>query len=413
MRVPARLCLSGAIVAIVFVGASRSVSVQSRQQPVFRSGVEVVVIDVNVVDRSAKPVDGLKAEDFTVTVDRKQRRIASAVYISHGVGAAMKTKALPADAGAADASAVPREAPPPAPGRNVLIVVDEDSLDAGDGLVAKRAASGFLDQLPAADRVGVITIPRLKASLTLSTDRAQARKTIETVNPGRDPPDLQDYWIGLEEAYGVDRNDSGMIAQVVSRECKCEYPRGCARDCVEGVLAEARRMAMQAKMRAQRSLDALERMAGGLRQMAGPKTVILVSGGLPDPESTYVFSSIERAFAAAQISLYTLYIERMQYGQAKIKRLPPNPSADDRLEGFGVENVTSAVGGAFIPIYGQVEPAFERVATELSGSYLLGIEVTSGDRDGKPHMVEVKVGRPGLEIRSRKQYVIEPGKPQK
>jgi hypothetical protein len=57
-----------------------------------------------------------------------------------------------------------------------------------------------------------------------------------------------------------------------------------------------------------------------------------------------------------------------------------------------------------------VEPAFERVATEMAGSYLLGIEVTTSDRDGRPHLVAVKINRPGLEVRSRKQYVIEPEK---
>jgi VWFA-related protein len=383
---------------------------QAPQQPTFRSGVEVVLIDVNVVDKSAKPVDDLRAEDFTVNVDRKPRKIVSAVYINHGTATGLKTGGPTGDSQPVGLPGSSPGALAPAPGRNVLVVVDEDSLDTGDGLVAKRAAGGFLDRLPASDRVGVLTIPRLKSAVKLSTDRAEARKALDAVIAGRDAQDLDEYWIGLEEAYGIDRNDAGVVGEVVSRECKCQYPRGCSAECVQGVLAQARRMAMTAKMRAQRSLDALRAMANGMRQLAGPKTVVLVSGGLPTPESTRSFSEIEQAFASAQITLYTLYIERMQYGQAKIARLPPNPFADDRLEGYGVENVTSAAGGTFIPIIGKVEPAFERVATEMAGSYLLGIEVTTSDRDGRPHLVAVKINRPGLEVRSRKQYVIEPEK---
>jgi choline dehydrogenase-like flavoprotein len=47
------------------------------------------------------------------------------------------------------------------------------------------------------------------------------------------------------------------------------------------------------------------------------------------------------------------------------------------------------------------------VAAELSGSYLLGIEVETADRDGKPHRVQVKVNRNDVDVRARKQYVIE------
>jgi hypothetical protein len=101
----------------------------------------------------------------------------------------------------------------------------------------------------------------------------------------------------------------------------------------------------------------------------------------------------------------------MSYGQVN-RRLSPDPFGDDRVDRFGLENVTGAAGRTFIPIVGRMEPFFERVAIELSGSYVLGIEVMTSDRDGRPHQVEVKVNRPGLEVRARRQYVIEPEKRQ-
>jgi VWFA-related protein len=394
------------------------------QQPTFRTGVEVVLIDVNVVDKTAHPVDTLKAEDFAVTVDHKPRKIVSTVYIDHGVGPGVKAGPAPEPA-PADIPA--RAAIPPPAARNILMVVDEDSLDTGDGLMARRTALGFLDQLPAADRVGVVAIPRSKVDVTLSTDRAGARKALEAIMTGRDDATSmrEDYTLSTQEAYDIDR-DPALGSEAISRECKCNYltggtsttagrggtpTGGCTPECVRDVIIQARRMAMAAKMRAQRSIDALRALAGGMQKIQGPKTVVLVSGGLPTPETAAVYPIIEQAFAAAQISLYTLYVERMSFGQ--VNRKPsPDPLGDDRIEAFGLENITSAAGGAFIPIIGQMEPYFERVAIELSGSYLLGIEVAAGDRDGRPHQVEVKVNRPGLDVRSRKQYVIEPGKRQ-
>ena len=51
---------------------------------------------------------------------------------------------------------------------------------------------------------------------------------------------------------------------------------------------------------------------------------------------------------------------------------------------------------------GSADDAFERLALELSGYYLLSFEPESGDRDGKPHKIKVAVpGRSGIEVRAR------------
>jgi hypothetical protein len=81
------------------------------------------------------------------------------------------------------------------------------------------------------------------------------------------------------------------------------------------------------------------------------------------------------------------------------------------MEQSGVENVTGAVGGTFIHVVGQIDAAFQRVAREISGTYLLGIEVTPEDRDGTPHFVNVKVNRRNVEMRARRRYVIPAERP--
>ena len=50
--------------------------------------------------------------------------------------------------------------------------------------------------------------------------------------------------------------------------------------------------------------------------------------------------------------------------------------------------------------------AFARVASELSGYYLLGFEPEAGDRDGKSHAISVKVRRAGVLVRSRREFGI-------
>ena len=54
---------------------------QSGQTPTFRSGVELVTVDVGVVDRQGQPVRGLTTSDFTVMVAGQPRRVVNAEFV--------------------------------------------------------------------------------------------------------------------------------------------------------------------------------------------------------------------------------------------------------------------------------------------------------------------------------------------
>jgi hypothetical protein len=51
----------------------------ARQEPAptFRSGVELIQLDVSVLDKDRRPVQGLTAADFTVLVDGQPRPIVA------------------------------------------------------------------------------------------------------------------------------------------------------------------------------------------------------------------------------------------------------------------------------------------------------------------------------------------------
>jgi len=376
----------------------------AQERPTFRSGIDVVVIDVNVVDRSHTPVGGLQPGDFVVSVDGKRRTVVSAQFISHGAPAAMPPeKEVPGTPAPGVAS---RAAPSPA--RNILIVFDSDSMEPGDGIVARQAAERFLGQLDPDDRVGVATIPWLGSAITMTKGRNEVQRTLADVNTGSERFRPVPYHIGLAEAFAVERGEADALTRIINRECRLS-PGDPA--CREDVKMLVREVQVQAHLRGARSLDGLRDLGEGLRQIEGPKTMVLVSGGAPPPDirTGYAYSRIAAAFAAAQVTLYTVYIEQAQLGQVK-DRPSPTYAEDQGLEKEAVENATSAAGGTFIEAVGSFEQYFERVATELSGSYLIGIEVEERDRDGKPHRVQVEVRRRAVEVRARRQYVINPGK---
>src|SRR5262245_6398876 len=52
------------------------------QQPTFRSGVDLVTVDVLIVDNDGRPIVGLERGDFAVTVDGKPRELTSAQFVA-------------------------------------------------------------------------------------------------------------------------------------------------------------------------------------------------------------------------------------------------------------------------------------------------------------------------------------------
>ncbi len=407
-----RVALTAPVLVYVVL-ATLSPGRLSAQVPSFRAGVDVVVIDVSVVDRSAFPVTDLTPADFTVTVDGKPRKIVSAQFLSHRAP------------GIDEILRVERGEPQPevvAPGRvgtgrDIIIGIDEDSLEPGDGVLAKRAVGRFIDRLLPTDRVAVVTLPRLPARIGLTTNRRDLFDALALVSPAVVPWPHTDYRIGLSEAYDISRRDAMAANDVVQRECVDKLTTQATRTdlaqnreieaCSANVLLQANQMALMGHDRAQRSLDALRHLAGILSSIPRPKTLVLVSGGFPPPVSTSEFSPVALALAAAQVNLYSLYLEKYQFENAAVTP-SPTASADESLERSGIENMTASAGGTLLLVIGEFEPLLDRVSRELAGAYLLGVEVEPADRDGHPHRVDVHVDRSGVSVRARKQYVIGP-----
>jgi VWFA-related protein len=68
--------------ALAAVGLTAVLLAQS-QPPTFRTGVELVQVDVVVVDKDGHPVEGLTAEDFTVLDRKKPQKIATFDEVMH------------------------------------------------------------------------------------------------------------------------------------------------------------------------------------------------------------------------------------------------------------------------------------------------------------------------------------------
>jgi hypothetical protein len=62
----------------VIVALALSAGPAAQQPQRFRSGVDLITVDVTALDARGVPVEDLRADDFTVKVDGKARRVVAA-----------------------------------------------------------------------------------------------------------------------------------------------------------------------------------------------------------------------------------------------------------------------------------------------------------------------------------------------
>ena len=141
-----------AAVASVAGQAQQSNPQAPDQGPTFRTGVEVIAVDVGVVDRRGRPVTDLLAPDFEVKIDGAPRRVVSAEYVHIDVEAARREAADPVE------PLYTSNLKPPN-GRLIVIAFDQAGVRSGYGRPILNTAAKFLDQLSPADRVAFVAYP--------------------------------------------------------------------------------------------------------------------------------------------------------------------------------------------------------------------------------------------------------------
>jgi VWFA-related protein len=143
--------VSRALLLVIF---SACLLAQSQgERPAFRSGVDVVQIDVSVLDGKRRPVRGLTTTDFTVLEDGKPREIVAFTPVdlparttAPAVGSAAWTREVAPDVATNDV---------PAEGRLVVIVFDW-SIRFDDSTLARKIARATVNDLGPGDEAAIV-----------------------------------------------------------------------------------------------------------------------------------------------------------------------------------------------------------------------------------------------------------------
>jgi Ca-activated chloride channel family protein len=144
--------------------------------------------------------------------------------------------------------------------------------------------------------------------------------------------------------------------------------------------------------------DAIAASLDVLEGIDGRRVVLMFTDGEDTSSKTGFKTVLERA-RNEEVMVYSIGLESEFFNGVRVQRT--RPSRDLR-------KIADETGGGYFELKktDELSPTFTRVASELRSQYLLGF--TPSVLDGKPHKLEVRLKRPGLNARARKSYVALP-----
>jgi VWFA-related protein len=371
--------------------------------PLFRSGVDLVAVDVQVVDHDGRPTLNLNADQFQVEIDGHKRQVVRADLFRYSTGRPGQVQRITDD--------VPAERPQ---GRLFILAIDQLSFRMGAARVAAQVARGFIDRLQPDDAVGLYIFPG-SSNLNFTHERASVRAALNKV-VGLQNPVASEFHLSISEIIDITAADGFTLTKVVNRECR---PTDVL--CQQRVQGEAFQIGAQAESQIAIGFAGLSRLLTGLKYVPVRKTMVLISGGLlasdrgnGRPDMRARTQELGREAAAANTNLYVIHLDNSfteAYAPDREKTDPTTQFRDSSVLRQGLENLADAAGGAVFKVEaGSPDSAFDRVMRETSAYYMLGLEVSNADRDGKPHYITVDVKQHGVTVRNRPMVVIPKSK---
>ena len=388
-----RVILAALIAVSVTGHGAIGLLAQTGQAPVFRSGVEVMEVDVTVVDAKGMPVRDLRAPEFTVTIDGQPRRVISAEYIA--------ASSAPSNEPAKERDPYVSNNTDRRPGRLIMLVIDRNNTDTHTIRTAAPALRAFVKSIAPEDRLSLVTIPPPGPSVDFTTNHAQVLDAISRII-GKDDPMFSQYNISDYEAITFENRSNPIVTQrLLFRACGDTDPSTMS-PCDRDVEQEALTIAAHIRHQTSQSVSGYAALLRNLRDVEGPKSMIIMSQGLMLDGSQADSTALATLAGEARVNVNVLMFAEV-VGSASQSRLSETLSQDRDLREAGLETLAARSRGSLFRVVTNPEYVFERLKNELSGHYMLAVEPVDRDRDGKAHQIRVQIGRQNVQVRWRQQ----------
>jgi VWFA-related protein len=353
--------------AILAAAVLLSLPEQLPQPPTFKSGVNVVEVDVVVTDKSGRPVRGLRQEDFEICEDGKPVDIMTFTVVDVPE-MPPSAEIPPADrSGTSFASNDQLH-----DGRVILIVLDDYhvAVNAGRISVSKSIARRLVERLGPSDHAAVIgTSSRNVAPVEFTADKARLIEAIDRFVPQS------------EQGTSLVGDPSGTGA--------AQPP-----------------MDFSAEARARRAMDTMSHAAGILAMIPHRrKAVRLVSQGLPMSLGE-ILANPNAEGAALAMREFILIAQR-----SNVAVYPVDPcglelgSGCSKASRENLRTIAESTGAFAVTNTNAPEAGVDRMLAENGAYYLVGYSSPARADDGKRHQIKVRTQVPDVVVRARAGYV--------
>jgi VWFA-related protein len=353
----------GGVAGVELAGLQGRGGAPQAQMPQFRSGIDIVHLDVSVLDRNRTPVRGLKPADFTILENGKPRPISvfSAIEIAdEPPPAAPWVRDVAPDVGTNDGITE----------RRLFLIVFDDAAGDFDPRVVKNAKDigrRMVESLGPSDLAAVIFSRDNRNSQDFTSNRARLLKAVDTFTHG-----MRDV-----------RMDNTLYFQY--------------------------------------SVNVLESAVDALSALPDRrKSIIYIGQGIPLALEGVVSGAMNRwhrqlsdtfvRAARANVNVYPIDV-------CGLRAQPPAPSAPNAGRGPrtcepGIEvdylrTIAENTGGRAVVETNDFAPALASILAENASYYLIGFPPADARPDGKIRRLEVRVNRPGVDVRTRNGYQAE------
>jgi VWFA-related protein len=402
---------------------------QAPDVPRFRVGVDAVRIDAVVTDRNGRIVSDLTAADFEVRQNGKLQTVTFAQFVP------VLTGPDPAAGFESAASPAPPAGPlPPAPLKSIkkeevqrtfALVVDDLGLSVESVQQMRRALHDFIDrELRPTDLVALVRTGGSGGALqSFTTDRRVLHAAIDSLR-----------WNVMSRS-GVEPFES-----INTFETFTGGPGGLAAPPTDFSAINQLRNASSAAG----SLGALNLVIQGVRNLPGRKAVVFVSEGFqllvpdvtgsgsggrePDARVRAALDRVVDQATRAGVVIYSLDARGLQSAglqasdnlksadtavgamDALVRTSAESRVAFNRDTQEGLAYVAEQTGGFAIRNTNDIAKGLGRITDDVRGYYVIGYVPQDGTfaKPGeKPslHKIAVKAGRPGLRVKTRKQFL--------
>jgi len=410
------------------------------QQVTFRSGVDLVAVDTQVIDRDGAPISNLGVDKFEVWINGQPRKVVSADLIQYPLQTPRNLIDAPVDT-----PGVERTDLPPVNGRVIVLAIDEMSFSFQALPDVLQTVKRFLGTLAPEDIVaafpypfgsGRIDLTHYHNQISVQLSRVQGMKTSDVGGMGGG-----DLFLSPSEIVDIASNDSSALQSAYQRECLVSnvgavsaatgisrndaqssgngcvdrdsgLPPNMGSQCALRLKAQANGAVGELESAASESFNGMRTLLQGLKAISGPKVVVLVSAGLTTadraggrPDISGIMSATGELAAAANAMVYVMHFDgnflntfsangaRNTYNpcQTGLVNASTTQPRDEQLSAVGLERIAGQAGGEYFRITaGNGDSFFNRVLKETSAYYVLGVQPEQIDRDGRTHFIRVK-----------------------